>query len=522
MRYLFKSPQKNNQVDYIVPQAKDRPQDYSQEYVNSQSISIEDAIAAQIKNLEANQRQSINFFETGRTVPGGGAGKKTFKERRFASRVETLKNLSESAIPSRAINILRGGIANLDFAIRPKDNSLKPSEIKEYEKSIATVRKVLQNPNGTDDDFNSFMGQIIEDIVVFDAGCWEYVEKPLYSNGILGLEVVPGYTISQAVGWSGDPEDYRWGQLSGGIVKVPLRDKDIEYIMSRKRSWGLYGYSNLEAAMEILEAWFNVSSFQRATASEAFPPFLVWLGDNMGQAEMNRMRTFWDQELKGRGTPGFWANTGKPEVIPMKPTADDGLFLKYTEMLIRVIAFCFNLKPQDFGIERDINRSQGEVSATASVNEAIKPPAMTIQARFNSKTLPRIAEVTGDEKIRNLEFYWLNIDPRDEKSESERIRELFKADLLKLDEARAEMDYPPMPNGIGQFTFSGYTDIVRFNPELSVDSETKKTLFPESTPATDATLEELREDAALSEEEKALKDVTEQILDSTKPDVAPE
>ena len=31
-------------------------------------------------------------------------------------------------------------------------------------------------------------------------------------------------------------------------------------------------------------------------------------------------------------------------------------------MLARVFAFAFNLKPQDSGVERDVNRSQGEVS----------------------------------------------------------------------------------------------------------------------------------------------------------------
>ena len=517
MRYLFKQPQVNK-IDFIVPEAKTLPQNYSQGYVDSRSMALDDAIAVQFKNLEANQKKSINFFETGRVVPGGSAGKKTFQERRFSSRVDTLKNLSESAIPSRAINIIRGGIANLDFAIRPKDNTLKPTERKTFADSIDTVRKVLENPNATDDDLNSFLGQVIEDIIVFDAGCWEYVEHPEYSNDILGLEVVPGHTISQAVGWDGNPESIRWGQLVSGIAKTPLRDKDIEYIMARKRSWSLYGYSNLETAVEILEAFFNVSSFQRATASEAFPPFLVWLGENMGIAEMNRMRTFWDMELKGRGTPGFWANTGKPEVIPMKPTTDDGLFLKYTELQLRIMAFCFNLKPQDFGIERDVNRSTASISQSASVNEAIKPLAKILQARMNTKVLPRIAEITGNEQIKLLEFFWINIDPRDEKQSSEIILEDFKGDILKLDEARAMKDLPPMPNGIGQMTFSGYSEIIRYNPELSVDGETKSLLFPQSNPVTDATLNELREDAALSEEEKALKDITEEILNSTEPD----
>lgn len=472
MRYLFKSPPKENNSAIAYPQSKDRPQDWPAAYVNSQQMTLEEALAHQFNTLEANQRKSGNLFETGSPV-WGYAGKKGYRKRHFATKIDTLKNLSQSSIPSRAISILRNGISNLDFSIRPKDNKLSPTEQKEYESSISIARRVIENPNGTDDDFSSFLGQIIEDIVVFDAGCWEYVEHPLYSNGVLGLEVVPGCTISQNENWDGDPEKIRWAQSLGTGNEIQLLDKDLEYLMARKRSWSLYGYSKLETAMEILDSFFRVSSFQRETASEAFPSFLLWLGENMAPADVNRMRAFWNMELTGRGTPGFWANTEKPEVVNLKTQSDDGLFLRYTELLIRVVAFCFDLKPQDFGLERDVNRSTAESSRSASVDEALKPMAKMIAARMNVKVLPRIALIVNDPKISLLKFSWIGIDPRDEKQESEIVREEFKADLITLDEARARKDLPPIANGMGQFTYTAYTETVKFDPELLLSPDAK-------------------------------------------------
>jgi len=519
MRELFRSEEVSAVIGAPrIPEDKTKVEDYSDEYVASQEITIENAIARQAGILEAAEKKGVSFFETGRSVSGALNNGTTFHERRFKNRVEKLKNLSESSIPSRAINIIRGGIGNLEYAVRPKDPNLRPSEISTFEESIKKVRNVIDNPNATDDDLNSFLGQIVEDIQVFDAGCWEYVEKPEFTNPFLALEVVPGYTISQALDWKGDPDAIRWAQVVNGQAKVFFKDKELEYLMSRKRSWSPFGYSNLESAMEILEAFFSVSAFQRATASEAFPPFLVWLGENIGDGEMRQMRAFWDMELKGRGTPAFWANTGKPEVISLKPHTDDGLFLRYTELLIRVLAFCFNLKPQDFGIERDVNRSTAQVAQSASVEEAIKPIASMIAAKFNTKVLPRIAEMSDDKKILELEFFWGNIDPRDDKQESEIVRGYTQDDLMKMDEARARMDLPPLPNGVGQLTITAYRILVKFNPELAVDDATRDLLFPEQEEAEAAVLEELREDAALSEEEKALKDITEQLLVQNEPD----
>jgi len=476
MKELFRTTH-SNAPKFILPEAKTRPEDYPPEYVEQMGIDLDEAIARQAAKLSAETRKSVNLFETGRSVAGSGGQK--FTQRRFKNRVSTLKNLSESAIPSRAISIVRGGIGNLEYIIRPKNSNLKPTEVAAYEKSIQTVRKVIDTPNATDDNLSAFLGQIVEDILVFDAGCFEYVPKPKFSNGILSLEVVPGYSIAQSGVWQGDPKAIRWAQVVEGVPRVHFRDEQLEYIMMRKRSWTPHGFSKLETAMEILDAFFSVSSFQRATASEAFPPFLVWLGDNVGDAEMRQMRSFWDMELKGRGTPAFWANTGKPEVISLKPHTDDGLFLKYTELLIRVIAFVFDLKPQDFGIERDVNRSTAEVAQSASVAEAVKPLAQMIAAKCNTRVLPKIAEITGDEKILELEFFWSNVDPRDLKQESEIIRGNTEHDILKMDEARAMLDLPPLPNGIGQLSLSAYREVVKFNPELAVDEVTRKLLFGE-------------------------------------------
>ena len=111
-----------------------------------------------------------------------------------------------------------------------------------------------------------------------------------------------------------------------------------------------------------MEAW-GASSHRRNVASNACPRIMLYLGEQYDEGQISMFRSYWRTGLQGQGIPGIWGGSrGKPAAIDLKPSADQGLYLEYQKMLVRVFAFAFNLKPQDSGVERDVNRSQGEVS----------------------------------------------------------------------------------------------------------------------------------------------------------------
>lgn len=418
----------------------------------------------ELLNFTADKRRSEGNSDAVFTFEFGKTGK-GFLGRRPLRTAESLKRLANSALPSRAIRLIRDGTSMLDWGVRPKQN-LPQSELERFQPSIDLVRAVLENPNPVDDDFFSFMSPVVEDVLVFDAGVWEYVERPdfIINNEILALYSIPGHTLAVNPRWDGNPNTIRWRQVVG---KMPsFLDRDIEYIMQRKRTYSPFGFSPLETAVEVMEAWLALASYQRSVGSNAFPSIMLYLGDRVTTQQAAAMRMYWQMELEGRGSPGMWGNTGKPEVLKLKPVEDTGLYLRYQEMLVRTLAFTFGLKPQDFGMERDVNRSTSLVAQQQSIQEARRPLAMLIANKINCRILPRIAELTKDPLILQLKFFWAGIDPVNKKIDADIDNIYLKHDALKIDEVRARLDLPPLANNIGQLTPSAAKELFKVDPTV--------------------------------------------------------
>jgi len=89
----------------------------------------------------------------------------------------------------------------------------------------------------------------------------------------------------------------------------------------------MWGYSPLEAAAEIMDAWINLSSYQQSIASTAYPPIMLYLGESVTKEQAAALRMYWENELEGRGRPGIWGNTGKPEALELKG-GEERIFFK--------------------------------------------------------------------------------------------------------------------------------------------------------------------------------------------------
>lgn len=429
------------------------------------SVSLQ---AAERKTETSNPRQWISMPVVGQ-LP-------TYERRRMRRRVTDLVNLSESAMPSRAIRLIRNGVSMLEYGLQPRDVNKRRGKTGKYDTAKKLIRSVLDAPNTTDDDFQSFLGQIVEDILIFDAGAWEYVEKPKYiaKNEYLALEVVPGYTIGRNMKWRGNPKIPRWVQvLDDGTVTAQLLDSQLEYIMHRKRTFDPFGLAPLETALEIMDAIINLSSYQRQIASEAYPSIMLYLGDDADETQVKAFKYYWANELRGRGTPGFFGGMGTvpPNVLPLKPAGDEGLFLNYHALLVRILAICFDLHPMDFGEERDVNRSTAEVTSIATAREAVAPLAQLIRTKINAHVLPRIATLTGNESINEMEFFWTNLSPEDELRQSQIDVAYAGQDAITIDEMRANLDLDPLPNGLGKLTTTAFKAVIGVDPTIMLEPE---------------------------------------------------
>lgn len=414
--------------------------------------------------LEAAERKSSSYNRW--YIPLVGT---PFQQRKLRRTVKELKTLSESVLPSRAIRLIRNSVSSLDYGVQPKKIVRKDkAAAAQLSPIIDQVLAVLDNPNTCDDDFQSFISQVVEDILCFDAGAWEYVEKPKFipNNKLLALEIVPGYSLAQNLTWNGDPSSPRWVQIyDDGRTGEMLLDKDIEYVSMRKRSWSPFGLSPLEVACDLMDSWLSITSYQRRVASEAYPPILLNL-KGQDQTQLTLVKSWWENEIKGRATPGFIGWPDAIDAIDMKPGGDAMLMLAYQEMLVRTFSYAFDLKPLDFGIERDVNRTTAEVQRISSLREGPKIVARQIQQKLNQRVLPRIAQILKNPAVLKLEFFWLNIDPADDKAQAETFQIYLNSETMLPDEVRAELDLEPRADGLGMISVNALKEAYTLNPLL--------------------------------------------------------
>ena len=285
----------------------------------------------QTVDLEAANRRTIRERAPWPLFTFSQTGLGPFETRHPKRRVKDLIALSESALPSRAIRLIRNGITSMTWGLQPRAVSRMSKADPTIIKATDQVRRVLERPSLEEDDFTTFLGEIVEDLLIFDAGVWEYVPEPIGipDNEVLSLAAVPAFTIARNRKWSiiGDPRLPRWVQvLEDGRITGYFLDTDIEYCMMRKRTFDPFGLSPLETALRICDALINLDEYQRNIASDAYPSMLIFLGDEADEAQLRSFRLYWENELRGRGTPGFYGGMGRaaPQVLPLKPAADAG------------------------------------------------------------------------------------------------------------------------------------------------------------------------------------------------------
>jgi hypothetical protein len=421
-------------------------------------IGSQELVPSQV--LEAAQRRTQAWGWS--PTPG-----RTFQQRKFRRNVRDLKTLSESVLPSRAIRFIRNAVSSLDYGVQLKKINRKDKELqKQLSPVIDKILGVFDNPNTTDDDLQSFIAQIVEDVLVFDAGAWEYVEKPKFipNNNLLAMETVPGFSLANKLDWDGNPQKPRWMQLmDDGRTGEQFLDSEIEYLSMRKRSWTPFGLSPLETVIDIMEAWLGITSYQRRVASEAYPPMLLNL-QGQDQTQLNLVRSWWENEIKGRATPGFIGWPEDIQAIDMKPGGDTMLMLAYQEMLVRTVSYAFDLKPLDFSIERDVNRTTAEVQRVSSLRDGPKTLARMIQQKMNQRVLPKLAQMLNEPLVLKCEFFWLNIDPADDKAQAETYKVLVDSEIMLPDEARAELDLEQRPDGLGMMSSNALKELYTINP----------------------------------------------------------
>ncbi len=189
----------------------------------------------------------------------------------------------------------------------------------------------------------------------------------------------------------------------------------------------------------------GVGEFAGNLTSNARPGIMLDLGEDVQMEQLAAFRSYWTAETEGQGKVPIVATKGG-NVRRLYPDGDNALYLKYQDFLKSEIATAFDLSPQNLGIERDVNRSTGEVSQERDWDQAIKPRAKELAAYLTRHALHRRLGFW------QLEFRFIGLDREDEKRAAEVYAIEYKANAITPDEYRETRGRPPLNTPFSNLT----------------------------------------------------------------------
>lgn len=295
-----------------------------------------------------------------------------------------LRRFSRSAIPHRAISLIRDGVLAQNWRIVPA----KAGDKRSYSTMIKAIENVIKHPNETD-DYRSFWGQLISETLIGDNGSAEIVFTG-DSKQPMKLYPVNGFSLEYVNGFFDNPNYPRFCQVTEGAHREYLYDKDIIYIQHHKTVDTAFGLSPLESAFREMIALGTAQEYAEQQASKAIPKNALNLGEDVSEEALFAFRKYFAEEVYGRGETPIIGGTKNASSLKIGVEGDDGLFLEWQKHLITIIALAFSIDPKKLGQGSNTDRSTVEEQNESMLNEAIRPYCLLLQDAINQKILGRL------------------------------------------------------------------------------------------------------------------------------------
>lgn len=246
--------------------------------------------------------------------------------------------------------------------------------------AIDAARQVLESPD-RELPWEAWLSKWMENAYKFDAA-------PLYkrrnmAGDVIGLEVLDGTTIMPYIDEEGRrprPPAPAWYQIIKGQVWNWYSSQDITYFMRRPQEDSPFGTAPMEtflisANTDIRFQWHFLQMFTEGSIPGGFvevPP------DISSPDQVAEWQDYWDAMVAGDQTilHRLIAVPAGTKVTSTKPEAFDPLFPEY--LMMRCCAV-HGVVPQDVGLIKDVNRSNGETQTDIQFRVNTLPDVLAIQ-----------------------------------------------------------------------------------------------------------------------------------------------
>jgi len=370
------------------------------------------------------------------------------------SNVALFRNWAEHSEWVRgAVNIRRSQVSSAEWKIVPADNT------KPYPKRLQRdLEEFLRTPNPRNDSFRSFIEPVIEDLMALDAGCVEKVRN--LRGELLELWPVDGGTVRVNALWDGDPLEARYFWYPDNWQeRARWLNRDFIYMIANPRSYSPVGLAPLETLRMTIEAELYGHEYNARQVRGAAPDGVMDLGEGITRDQVIEFRTFFEQEVAGRGAMGFIGGSKNAKWIPFRSGNRDMQFLEWQVYLVRKIAVVFGLSPQDLGVTFDVNRSTAEIQLQISEDRGLRT-LMSLLQDYLTEEIVWDESWGGDSNNLAFRFTALNLKETTAKAEINKLA-LAGTPWKTPNEARIEDGREPLKG-------EEYDDLIMQTPQGAV------------------------------------------------------
>lgn len=309
---------------------------------------------------------------------------------------------------------------------------------------VDAVQKLLDEVNPKKESFRSLLDQVIEDILVLDAGCIEK-EKTL-GGQLLHLYAVNGASIAPDPDWDGtDPRAIRYRQYDkDGKLAAQLRNDQLIYMMMNPSTHRIVGWSPLETLFRVVRAQLFAEDYDYEMIQQNAPNVAIYLGAGITNQQREQYAEYWDAEIAGQNAIAFMNNANPdskdgPKVLKLR---DDtfGDRMGYKKWLATLTAACFEMDLTVFNLTADIQKSLGN-TLTARTDEGANGLASGVAEYLTREVVWEI------DPLRRHKFEFDDLNQRDEMAQTKIDDFNVRNGTATINEVRQTRGLPPVEWG---------------------------------------------------------------------------
>lgn len=334
-----------------------------------------------------------------------------------------LRRMSRTPVPRRAINLIKNAVLAQTWDVRPMED-VKTSNEREQQERIKIAKKIFRHPNNID-SIQTWMEQGIEDMLLFGAFASELrltldPERPLkmWAVNIESIRLFPSWQESLEETM---PRYAQMTGLKGERGAILFYDDELLYVKDNCSTDNPFGLGKMEVAFMSVNDFLGIQGMSGRAGTDQVHKTWLWWEQPQADSAYQIVRRHIQNELEGQAKVSIIGGMKKPDVLEITPVTEQDLLLNWQELLIRMIANAFDLSALSLGVERDVNRSTGEVLDDKDFRSAVVPMAKRLQEAFTRKILHN--------KLGwyDLEFAFLNLDDPDLETKMDMYARLYSA-----------------------------------------------------------------------------------------------